>query len=452
MRIVQIIGLMVVCMLNGLVAQTFEDAARILDNELGFGARALGMGGAYTGVADDYSAVYWNPAGLAMIRKTEMFLDFSHVRFNNDVTYQGNLSTPTTSSTKFNSIGLVMPVPTARGSLVFALGYQRVKDFDYINEFQGVSNADNDLSFILDSTNQVYDFFGENVTRGELITDEGSMNQYNLSGAIDISPNASFGVALNYWTGKSEYSLDFTQTDTENNFPDFPADFYQYQENRTINAEYSAFNVVLSGIYRIKRLARIGITYSTPLSFNVNENYINPASLEFDNGDMITFDSNEGEYEYDVQIPFEVSAGASVDLGLGIISGSVRYRDWSKMKFKSPSELLEENSFIKSNYREVLRLNLGAEAKVPFTSIRLRGGFMYLPNPLKNTDPEAVDSDRDRKYVTAGAGFLIDRYIKLDFAAAFGFWKQVSSDDLAPEVTSEDILYQKYMLTFSYRF
>lgn len=77
---------------------------------------------------------------------------------------------------------------------------------------------------------------------------------------------------------------------------------------------------------------------------------------------------------------------------------------------------------------------------------------MYLPNPLKNTDPEAVDSDRDRKYVTAGAGFLIDRYIKLDFAAAFGFWKQVSSDDLAPEVTSEDILYQKYMLTFSYRF
>ena len=36
-------------------AQTFETA----------GARALGMGGAFVGVADDVTAVWWNPAGLA---------------------------------------------------------------------------------------------------------------------------------------------------------------------------------------------------------------------------------------------------------------------------------------------------------------------------------------------------------------------------------------------------
>src|SRR5688572_32264596 len=29
------------------------------------GTRAAGMGGAFVGVADDASAVYWNPAGLA---------------------------------------------------------------------------------------------------------------------------------------------------------------------------------------------------------------------------------------------------------------------------------------------------------------------------------------------------------------------------------------------------
>ncbi|MCL2485877.1 MAG: hypothetical protein FWF00_02380 [Endomicrobia bacterium] len=33
----------------------------------GVGARALGMGGAFTSVADDTSAIYWNPAGLGKI-------------------------------------------------------------------------------------------------------------------------------------------------------------------------------------------------------------------------------------------------------------------------------------------------------------------------------------------------------------------------------------------------
>lgn len=39
---------------------------------LGVGARALGMGGGYAALADDATALYWNPAGLAQVsRRTE---------------------------------------------------------------------------------------------------------------------------------------------------------------------------------------------------------------------------------------------------------------------------------------------------------------------------------------------------------------------------------------------
>jgi len=34
----------------------------------GLGARAMGMGGAYIGVADDWTAIYWNPAGLSRLK------------------------------------------------------------------------------------------------------------------------------------------------------------------------------------------------------------------------------------------------------------------------------------------------------------------------------------------------------------------------------------------------
>lgn len=38
---------------------------------VGVGARGLGMGGAYTALADDADAIYWNPAGLAQVAAHE---------------------------------------------------------------------------------------------------------------------------------------------------------------------------------------------------------------------------------------------------------------------------------------------------------------------------------------------------------------------------------------------
>ena len=39
---------------------------------IGVGARPLGMGGTFAGIADDASTSYWNPAGMSNIQGVEV--------------------------------------------------------------------------------------------------------------------------------------------------------------------------------------------------------------------------------------------------------------------------------------------------------------------------------------------------------------------------------------------
>jgi hypothetical protein len=55
--------------------------------EKGAGARAMGMAGAFTGVADDVNAIHWNPAGLELVKGVEVMGMTTRLFGLKDLTY-----------------------------------------------------------------------------------------------------------------------------------------------------------------------------------------------------------------------------------------------------------------------------------------------------------------------------------------------------------------------------
>lgn len=92
MRAVKLI--LLVWLMAALVASIFGDVSVAAEAssstasflKVGVGARATGLGGAFTSVADDPSAVYWNAAGIGRMDKNQ--LQFSHYEWYQDLTVE----------------------------------------------------------------------------------------------------------------------------------------------------------------------------------------------------------------------------------------------------------------------------------------------------------------------------------------------------------------------------
>ena len=99
-------------------------AADILN--IGVGARAIGMGEAYTAQADDVSSLYWNPAGLALMQERQASFMF-------DSGYEG-------MSYQNASVGIPLENGAVGGSLSY-LSYGNINGYDQSGASTGNQNA-----------------------------------------------------------------------------------------------------------------------------------------------------------------------------------------------------------------------------------------------------------------------------------------------------------------------
>ena len=474
-------------------AQYAEDALRYSQFGSSVGARSQGMGNTVVGVADDFSALFGNPAGLSQQKDYEFSVGLSRLGYGNDATFFGNKTTDNNNAINLNNLGMVYPIATVRGGLTFAFGFSRVANYTSVASFSGYNASSSIIPTIVPNTN-TYSYSDpdynsylhnsipyqlwlanpfrdtvhgienlvpnilKNVQQTGTVREGGGMNNWSFGGGMDIGPNISLGVTLNFMSGSYSYDRTYQESDPNSLNPLAVNSVNTYLNkfvwHSTIDDNLSGFNALFGFMYRKPGLYRIGFTVKLPTTYNISEIYSDDYSASYKSGYPVDPMSTNGTTNYKVVTPTVISGGISVQpIEWLLLAGDAEYTDWTQVQFDTDNpDLLQENRNIKDWMRETVNIRGGAEVTIWQIGLKVRAGMEYKPSPWKN-DPTSYD----QVSYTGGLGFMLDKNSTINASIAIGVWNTFRdnyylANVVNPSRTSESVTTNTINVTFSHLF
>lgn len=417
---------------------------------LEIGAKAMGMGGAFTGVADDYSALFYNPAGLGQIRALQANGSFSHLLWKNQSTFLAVENPEEVSFTNLDGIGVAIPFPTERGSLVLSFGYQHVRDFGgALTLAEGIDFIDYDIDIDDDTYTLPFE-----ATIGGSEMQEGRLTQTSFGASVEMAPNVFFGGAVNFWTGSRDYSWQYYEImgiyDVENLVVEgdqWEISIPDYELNTHYNEKYSGVNVSLGVFMTTRDILQIGAMIQTPVTLTGKRDWDwIRRDIPYDDSDVL-IDEDAGFVDNKVQSPWIFRLGGAITAGPLTLSGDLELVDYSQMKYKTdPPEgeltMAEANREIRQNYRSTMNYHIGGQLTIPFVEASLRAGYARYNSPLKN-----ALSGWDRDIISFGIGIPMADQFVLDVGYTISSWDGIPDD----VVESEKIDLNRFLVSLIYK-
>ena len=395
------------------IAQEEEIA---IGNTFGLGARTMGMGGAFLAVADDFTTLYWNPAGLAQIRKFELFSGLSHSELGAETEFiRERAAEADNSKTRPNSIGLVYPLYVNRGGFAFALGYNRPQNFDSEIAIQGLDP----------SSGSVFSGFDVDETTSK----SGGMGIWSFGMGVFISKNLLLGGSIDFWHGSSFTELNSAAEDINNIDPEVAG----FAFHDTVDRDYSGLSGRVGVLAFAGENVTLGGTVTLPADLEVSEVWEQQTIVQFDDGEE-GVEGDGGSILYDIERPFEFGGGVAVKLleKRLTLAGDIQFTDWTQTEYDPlPAEDAQNN--FNRYYDSTTQVRVGAEYRIPGIEASVRVGYFSDPIPFQDRE---IDNDRD--FLTIGIGKIFDQIIKIDIAYMRGSWTQ-SSDSLTEIQTSNRV-------------
>jgi len=380
-------------------------------NLAGTGSKALAMGGAFRGIADDWSAVFWNPAGLAgqgnsiylegkllmptsTITGTDPFLKSGETT-SEDAMFPAGAFGMTYKINEKMTLGLGVYAPTAAGATfnnLFA-----IEPTDMMGEDPGETDWDGMMTVI-----DIHPSIG-----------------YQINDKLSVG----LGLTLKYGSVSFAYPIAYP-TGYTSPMPEYLA-LYAAMEGTGIG-----FGANIGILYDVTPKLHIGASYSSAASIGISgtmdQTLYSPSIL------YGTVEATV-DVEADFPTPQEAGLGIAYDVNDKLTVGvDVMWTNWTavdvvpitvtgtdlSMTLGATTEPTDQELAL--NYEDVIRFNLGAAYKFN-EKLDLYVGYYYDPSaiPVEELDP-AITDFVDKMNFSFGAKYMITPKI-----GAVGYYEYV---------------------------
>ena len=351
------------------------------------GARAMGMSGAFTGLANDASAVYFNPAGITQLSGTHFMGGATLIAPTNK--FDG----PTPLTTEWDM----------KSQTFFPFNFYATRQLNE-NVFigLGVNNP-----FGLGTK------WDDNWVGNELAIDT-EVKTYFITPVIAYKFNDMFSISA----GPRFAIADVKIVRAAN------AGAGEFQTE--MNGNTTAWGFAVGALFRPSKQFQVGVNYQSEVKFDF-EGTATSTPKGFNHpllGVFIPYPN--GDITAPLTTPQNITAGIAVMPNeCWTITADYQYIGWSSYdklevdfkNYNSTNPLAPGGSVqsVNRNYQNTYILRAGAEYKASDV-LALRGGVLYDHNPVEDAYVEPTLPDADRVGINVGLGYKLSDKLSVDIA------------------------------------
>ncbi|MCU7490910.1 MAG: hypothetical protein HF300_10120 [Ignavibacteria bacterium] len=347
------------------------------------GTRSLGMGGSFVGLANDYTAIYWNPAGIGQLKGNYIGL------FSTDVIPIGTLKIPVLGiDTKTKVNHYISP------NLMGYLSFEPAKDFTFalgVYVPAGLGSEWNGKDLV-------------KMSNGTPVEWMSKIAVVDISPAVayKVSENLSVGAAFNIFYGMFDLKKPAAMKSPQNG----QTYVFQFSESST----GLGYGVTLGAHYKVNEMISLGASFRTKTAVSMDGTAKNP-------GMAAVGMASESKFSRDVAWPMWVSGGVAVrPVENWVITADAQYSQWSKSedqfvanyddaKWQAALSGAKQNVFT-LGWKDATQIRFGTEYQIN-NSFTVRGGYYIDPAPAPDETYNILFPSISYNAVSVGASYKV---------------------------------------------